>query len=56
VLLLCQGRARFQGLEDDADEEPFQAADGFAAAFAFGSFAFVPLHEIWQGGYFGLLI
>jgi hypothetical protein len=26
-------------LEDDADEESFEAADGFAAAFAFGLFA-----------------
>ena len=37
-MLLCQGRLRFQGLVDDADEEPFEAADGFAAALAFGSF------------------
>ena len=40
MLLLCQGWARFQGLEDDADEESFEATDGFAAAFSFGSFAF----------------
>jgi hypothetical protein len=27
-------------LVDDADEEPFEAADGFASAFSFGSFSF----------------
>jgi hypothetical protein len=40
ALLLCQGGARFQRVEDDADEESFEAADGFAAAFSFGLFAF----------------
>ena len=40
MLLLCQGGARFQCVEDDADEESFEAADRFAAAFAFGLFAF----------------
>src|SRR3954464_6860330 len=39
-LLLCQGGARFECSEDDADEEAFEAADGFAPAFAFGAFAF----------------
>ena len=39
MLLLCQGRARFQGLEDDADEEAFEAADGLASALAFGFLA-----------------
>jgi hypothetical protein len=33
-------RARFQCLVDDADEESFEAADGFASALAFGLFAF----------------
>jgi len=37
-LPLCQGRVRFQSLEDGADEESFEAAEGFAAALAFGSF------------------
>jgi hypothetical protein len=45
-LLLCQGGARFQGLVDDADEESFEAADGFASALSFGSFAF----EVVAGG------
>jgi len=40
ALLLCQGGARFECVEDDADELSFEAADGFAAAFAFGAFAF----------------
>ena len=39
VLLLCQGGTPFQGLEDDADEEAFEAADGFAAALALALFA-----------------
>ena len=39
-LLLCQGGARFERVEDDADEQSFEAADGFAAALAFGAFAF----------------
>ena len=30
----------FSGLEDDADEESFEAADRFSAAFALCSFAF----------------
>jgi hypothetical protein len=38
-VLLCQGGARFQCVEDDADEEAFEAADRFAAALAFGAFA-----------------
>jgi hypothetical protein len=40
VLLLCQGGARFQRVEDDASEQPFEAADRFAPAPAFGAFAF----------------
>ncbi len=40
ALLVCQGGARFQCVEDDADEESFEAADRFAAALAFGLFAF----------------
>ena len=40
MLLLCQGGVRFQGLEDDAHEEAFEAADCFAPAFAFAAFAF----------------
>ena len=40
VLLLCQGGVRFQCLEDDADEESFEAAERFSFAFAFASFAF----------------
>jgi hypothetical protein len=39
VLLLCQGGARFQCVEDDAGEQSFEAADRFAAALAFASFA-----------------
>ena len=39
MLLLCQGGARFQALVDGADEEPFEAADRFAAALAFAAFA-----------------
>jgi hypothetical protein len=37
ALLLCQGGARLQRVEHDADEESFQAADRFAATLAFGS-------------------
>ncbi len=40
VLLLCQGGARFECVEDDADEESFEAADRFAAAFPLCLFAF----------------
>src|SRR5262245_26617487 len=40
VLLLCQGRARFERVEDDADEQPFQGAERFAAALALGLLAF----------------
>src|SRR5262249_17556932 len=40
ALLLCQGGARFQCVEDDADEESFVAAECFAAALAFAAFAF----------------
>ncbi len=39
MLLLCQGGARFQRVEDDADEQSFEAAEGFAAALAFAAFA-----------------
>jgi hypothetical protein len=39
VLLLCQGGVRFECVEDDACELSFEAADRFAAAFAFGLFA-----------------
>jgi hypothetical protein len=39
VLLLSQGGARFEGLEDDADEESFEAAGCFSFAFAFAAFA-----------------
>ena len=45
-LLLCQGGARFQRVEDDADEEAFEAAERFPAAFAFAAFAF----EVIAGG------
>jgi len=38
-LLLCQGWARFQAVVDGADEQSLEAADGFAAALAFGPFA-----------------
>jgi hypothetical protein len=38
-LLLCQSRARFEGVEDDADEESFEAADGLAPRLALGAFA-----------------
>jgi hypothetical protein len=38
-LLLCQGGARFQRVEDDTDEESFEAAECFAAALAFAAFA-----------------
>jgi hypothetical protein len=40
ALLLCQGGARFEGVEDGAGELSFEAADRFAAAFAFGLLAF----------------
>jgi len=39
----CRGRAGrsfFECVEDDPDEESFEAADRFAAALAFGAFAF----------------
>ena len=39
-LLLCQGWARFQCVEDDACELSFEAADRFASAFPFRLFAF----------------
>src|SRR6266536_1958147 len=39
VLLLCQGWARFECVEDGACELPFEAADRFATAFAFGLLA-----------------
>jgi hypothetical protein len=32
-------RGSFQGVEDDAHAESFEAADGFAAGFAFGFLA-----------------
>ena len=38
-MLLCQGGARFECVEDDACELAFEAADRFAAAFAFGLLA-----------------
>src|SRR5438105_1696816 len=34
ALLLCQGGARFEGVEDGAGELSFEAADRFAARFA----------------------
>src|SRR5215218_4346859 len=37
--LLCQGCLGLECVEDDADEQSFEAADRFAAAFAFGAFA-----------------
>jgi hypothetical protein len=40
VLLLCQGGARFQRVEDDTREGSFQAADRFASALTLGLFAF----------------
>jgi hypothetical protein len=46
ALLLCQDWVRFQRVEDDACELAFEAADGFAAAFPFGLFAF----EVGAGG------
>ena len=33
-------RGSFQGVEDDAHAESFEAADGFASCFAFVLFAF----------------
>ena len=39
VLLLCQVGARFECVEDDADEQSFEAAQRFTAAFAFGFLA-----------------
>src|SRR5436190_11594806 len=39
VLLLCQGWARFQRVEDDAGELPFEAADRFATALPLRLFA-----------------
>src|SRR5215831_875453 len=47
ALLLCQGGARFEGVEDDAGELAFEAADRFASAFAFRLFAF----EVGAGGW-----
>ena len=44
---LCQGRVRFQSLEDGADEESFEAAEGFAAALALGLLAL----EVGAGGW-----
>src|SRR5581483_11540269 len=38
VLLLCQGWARFECVEDDAGEHACEAADRFAAALAFALF------------------
>src|SRR4249919_3076786 len=40
VLLLCQGRARFKGVEDDPDEETFEAADRLSTALALGLLPF----------------
>src|SRR5436190_22620630 len=39
ALLLCQGWARFQRVEDDAGELPFEAADRFATALPLRLFA-----------------
>src|SRR6266542_1582213 len=39
ALLLCQGGARFQCVEDDADELSLETADRFAAALPFCLFA-----------------
>jgi hypothetical protein len=39
ALLLCQGRARFQGVEDDAGEESFQATECLTAALPFAALA-----------------
>jgi hypothetical protein len=47
VLLLCQGGIRFQCVEDDADEESFEAADSFASALAFGLLAFEVCARSW---------
>ena len=46
MLLLCQGGARFQCVENGSDEQSFEAADRFPAAFALGLFAF----EVGAGG------
>ena len=46
MLLLCQGWARFQRVEDDADEESFEAAERFSFALAFAAFAF----QVFAGG------
>jgi hypothetical protein len=40
MMLLCQERLVFEGVEDDAGEGSFEATDCLAAAFAFGLFAF----------------
>src|SRR4029453_11393091 len=40
ALLLCQGGTRLECVEDDAGEQAFEAADRFAAALPFASFAF----------------
>ena len=47
MLLLCQGGARFECVEDGAGEESFEAADRFAACFAFGLFAFEVSAGFW---------
>jgi hypothetical protein len=39
-LLLCQGWARFEGVEDNAAELTFAAADCFATTLAFRLLAF----------------
>jgi len=36
VLLLCQGGARLEGVEDAADEQSFEPSDRFAPACAVG--------------------
>ena len=38
-MLLCQGWARFECVEDEARELAFEAADRFAVALAFGLLA-----------------
>jgi hypothetical protein len=39
-LLLCQGGAHFECVEDDAGELSFEAAESLALALAFAAFAF----------------
>ena len=46
ALLLCQGGALFQCVDDGAGEQSFEAADDYVACFAFGVFAL----EVGAGG------